>query len=395
MKEFAEGDLDNQIVTRDVNEFGVIINNLNRVTAETGEVMLKMADSAKKLKMASTDNLVAADISKNAINEQRNETLNLASAMNEMLVNINDIAKAVSSTMTEIQGVENEAVKSQDIMTESMGKTLDLSDKIQENTKVIKNVSTLSSDIAKIIDIIRGVAEQTNLLALNAAIEAARAGEYGRGFAVVADEVRSLANTTANSANDIRKMIEDLQNTVIEAVNSSEECLKEMMLTKDKAEEASRAIDDIKVSVVHINEMASIIVDSVNKQMKTSESISSNIERISDLSNDNQIQIEALAITSQTLDTLASSTESSLNKFILPNSRKKSVKKVVEEKKVENTKPGFFCRLFRGKKTVPAKTATAAAARSVPAKGRGGLFKAGSVRLKKKGASSEPANKTK
>ena len=88
-------------------------------------------------------------------------------------------------------------------------------------------------------------------------------------------------------------MIEDLQNTVIEAVNSSEVCLKEMMLTKDKADEASRAIDDIKVSVVHINEMASIIVDSVNKQMKTSESISSNIERISDLSNDNQIQIEA------------------------------------------------------------------------------------------------------
>ena len=394
MKEFAEGDLDNQIVTKDVNEFGVIINNLNRVTAETGEVMLKMADSAKKLKMASTDNLVAADISKNAINEQRNETLNLASAMNEMLVNINDIAKAVSSTMTEIQGVENEAVKSQDIMTESMGKTLDLSDKIQENTKVIKNVSTLSSDIAKIIDIIRGVAEQTNLLALNAAIEAARAGEYGRGFAVVADEVRSLANTTANSANDIRKMIEDLQNTVIEAVNSSEECLKEMMLTKDKAEEASRAIDDIKVSVVHINEMASIIVDSVNKQMKTSESISSNIERISDLSNDNQIQIEALAITSQTLDTLASSTESSLNKFILPNSRKKSVKKVVEEKKVENTKPGFFCRLFGAKKASKKGAPIAAAVRGETAKGRSGLFKAGTDRLKKKKASSEQAKKT-
>lgn len=394
MKEFAEGDLDNQIVTKDVNEFGVIINNLNRVTAETGEVMLKMADSAKKLKMASTDNLVAADISKNAINEQRNETLNLASAMNEMLVNINDIAKAVSSTMTEIQGVENEAVKSQDIMTESMGKTLDLSDKIQENTKVIKNVSTLSSDIAKIIDIIRGVAEQTNLLALNAAIEAARAGEYGRGFAVVADEVRSLANTTANSANDIRKMIEDLQNTVIEAVNSSEECLKEMMLTKDKAEEASRAIDDIKVSVVHINEMASIIVDSVNKQMKTSESISSNIERISDLSNDNQIQIEALAITSQTLDTLASSTESSLNKFILPNSRKKSVKKVVEEKKVENTKPGFICRLFGAKKASKTGAPTAAAVRGETAKGRSGLFKAGTDRMKKKKASSEQAKKT-
>ena len=363
LEEIAGGNLNRQVYTRDVNEFGVIIKNLNRVTTETGEVMLQMADSAKKLKMASTDNLVAADISKNAISEQRNETLNLASAMNEMLTNINEIAKAVNSTMTEIHGVENEAVKSQNIMNDTMEKTLVLSDKIKENTIVIKNVSNLSSDIAKIIDIIKGVADQTNLLALNAAIEAARAGEYGRGFAVVADEVRSLANTTANSANDIRKMIEDLQATVIEAVNSSEICLNEMQLTKDKSAQASNAIDDIKTAVVHINEMASIIEESVNRQMKTSEGISSNIERISDLSNDNQIQIEALAITSQTLDTLAASTESSINKFVLPETCAETdaaaknkkllsgasrggivrpVKKTAEKK----DRPGFFARLF-------------------------------------------------
>ena len=363
LEEIAGGNLNRQVYTRDVNEFGVIIKNLNRVTTETSEVMLQMADSAKKLKMASTDNLVAADISKNAISEQRNETLNLASAMNEMLTNINEIAKAVNSTMTEIHGVENEAVKSQNIMNDTMEKTLVLSDKIKENTIVIKNVSNLSSDIAKIIDIIKGVADQTNLLALNAAIEAARAGEYGRGFAVVADEVRSLANTTANSANDIRKMIEDLQASVIEAVNSSEICLNEMQLTKDKSAQASNAIDDIKTAVVHINEMASIIVESVNRQMKTSEGISSNIERISDLSNDNQIQIEALAITSQTLDTLAASTESSINKFVLPEtsaeteagakakkqlsgSARDGIVRPVQKTAEKEDRPGFFARLF-------------------------------------------------
>ena len=239
--------------------------------------------------------------------------------------------------------------------------------KIGEGSKDIRvSVSALdesSKKISNIVEVISGIAGQTNLLALNAAIEAARAGEAGRGFAVVADEVRSLANTTANSANDIRKMIEDLQASVIEAVNSSEICLNEMQLTKDKSAQASNAIDDIKTAVVHINEMASIIVESVNRQMKTSEGISSNIERISDLSNDNQIQIEALAITSQTLDTLAASTESSINKFVLPEtsaeteagakakkllsgSARGGIVRPVQKTAEKEDRPGFFARLF-------------------------------------------------
>lgn len=318
----AKGDMVNIQNTGLSNEFGIIIRNLNRLTVATSDVLTKVSETAKRLKLASTDNLVAADISKNAINEQRNETLNVANSINEMLSNINDVSNVISLFLNEMREVEAKANTSQKIMNNTVAKTNLLSEKIQANNAIVKRVSNLSDNIAKIIEIIKGVAEQTNLLALNAAIEAARAGEYGRGFAVVADEVRSLANTTSGSANEIRKMIEELQKSVNEAVQSTENSLSEMIETQEKSVEASNAMDAIKTAIAKMTEMTTVVSDSVQEQMKTSESISANVKRISDISNENQIQIEALAISSQTLDTLATATEKSISRFELPDSQK-------------------------------------------------------------------------
>ena len=318
----AKGDMVNIQNTGLSNEFGIIIRNLNRLTVATSDVLTKVSETAKRLKLASTDNLVAADISKNAINEQRNETLNVANSINEMLSNINDVSNVISLFLNEMREVEAKANTSQKIMNNTVAKTNLLSEKIQANNAIVKRVSNLSDNIAKIIEIIKGVAEQTNLLALNAAIEAARAGEYGRGFAVVADEVRSLANTTSGSANEIRKMIEELQKSVNEAVQSTENSLSEMIETQEKSVEASNAMDAIKTAIAKMTEITTVVSDSVQEQMKTSESISANVKRISDISNENQIQIEALAISSQTLDTLATATEKSISRFELPDSQK-------------------------------------------------------------------------
>lgn len=74
-------------------------------------------------------------------------------------------------------------------------------------------------ETGKILSFIRAVADETNLLGLNAAIEAARAGEQGRGFSVVAQEVRKLAENSLTSADNIGKIIRDIEMSIKEIVD--------------------------------------------------------------------------------------------------------------------------------------------------------------------------------
>ncbi|MCL5796459.1 MAG: methyl-accepting chemotaxis protein [Gammaproteobacteria bacterium] len=70
--------------------------------------------------------------------------------------------------------------------------------------------------VGQVLKAIQGISEQIAMLSLNAAIEAARAGEYGRGFAVVADEVRRLANKTQESTDEIRQIVDNIQQATVD-----------------------------------------------------------------------------------------------------------------------------------------------------------------------------------
>lgn len=102
---------------------------------------------------------------------------------------------------------------------------------------------------AKILEMINNVAKNTRILGFNAGIEAARSGEYGRGFSVVAKEITKLADQSADSVNEIRQLIDKLNEKVVQVAN----------IVKDTVEistSQTSAIGEISTTIQHLTNVA-------------------------------------------------------------------------------------------------------------------------------------------
>jgi methyl-accepting chemotaxis protein len=183
---------------------------VERVAAATEELASGLAEAS-----------AAAQQLRSSLQQIASGAEEAAGASQEQLAAIKRIFDSLRTARSEADSSLRRTKNVQTLLSETAGQITTSVRAIERNAQqqdalveIIAELERRAKDIGEITQTVSRISDQTNLLALNAAIEAARAGDHGRGFAVVADEVRALAEISDTSAQEVKRLADDIQTDV-------------------------------------------------------------------------------------------------------------------------------------------------------------------------------------
>ncbi|MBE6815071.1 MAG: methyl-accepting chemotaxis protein [Ruminococcaceae bacterium] len=259
-----------------VGEFNRLKVALNNIKASLSETITQIVDSSMKVDVHTSQIATASQRLAQGSVEQASTVEELHATVQSLSVQSDEDAEKFITLSSNMQNIGSEVANSNDQM--------------QQMVVAMKDITTQSSEIAKIIKAIEDIAFQTNILALNAAVEAARAGAAGKGFTVVADEVRNLATKSSEAA----KLITSLIQSSIDAVDNGSE------LADNTAKALNEVAENVNIVVSEMEQFAT----RYQEQAYALQGITSGIDQISIVVQNNSATSEENAATSEELASL-------------------------------------------------------------------------------------------
>ncbi|MDY0407074.1 methyl-accepting chemotaxis protein [Virgibacillus sp. 179-BFC.A HS] len=298
-REISKGNLSVPLVFSKNDELGQLAGAFNEMRKKLNDVILNvrekstsLAASAEQLTASTEQNTLATEQISSSIQEVaagvENQSASIerssedANEMSQVIQQIAASSEKVSNTTTSALSVVEEGNKALKV---SVGQMDYIKSTVQKLSGNIEGLGKNSQEISKIVDVITDIADQTNLLALNAAIEAARAGEHGKGFAVVASEVRKLAEQSSASSEQIRQMIETIQDETNAAVQSMEHGTVEVDKGIEVVNNAGKSFEEISAYVTDISKQTEMVTTKMQEVASGIERFVETFDKVSEVAN--------------------------------------------------------------------------------------------------------------
>ncbi len=244
------------------------------------------------------------------INNISASSTEISATISQVTASSSETASAITETASSSEEVAQLAQsfdeKAKDALTLS-NETAEASEKSQEAIQAIYNVigqvktqidevansmvnlSKQSQTISEITSVVQEIAEQSNILAINASIEATKAGEYGRSFAVVANEVRNLAEQSKKATQQIRSILDAIQESVTRSVM--------------QVEQTGKIVSEGSVHMGMVNNAVELLSNSINKM----------IQLVSEVAESSHEQLEGTAQIKEAMENIKQATAQNLD----------------------------------------------------------------------------------
>lgn len=313
----GEGDLTRRLVYTRQDELGELVGWFNRFLDKLQPVIAEVKRSVQEARNTADKSAIIANQTSSGMQQQYREVDQVATASQEMTASAHEVARSAAHAADAAQGADLATLEGLEVVNNTSTAIEHLSHEMSAAMEEIQDLTSRSDQISSVLDVIRAIAEQTNLLALNAAIEAARAGDAGRGFAVVADEVRNLARRTQSSVQEVRSVIEGLQQRTRDVVNSMHSSHSKAQSSVGQVALAVAALQRIGASVSIITHMNLQIASAAEEQSIVVEEINRNVAAIRDVTESLSEQAQESAKIGNTLNGLANHQQALMDQFVV------------------------------------------------------------------------------
>ncbi|MDR0277923.1 MAG: methyl-accepting chemotaxis protein [Paucimonas sp.] len=299
------GDLSHRLDDNRRDELGDLARGFNRFLDSQRKLIGEVLATSEQLRTAVGQVIHVVVSTAERSGKQQEMTEMVATAVHEMGLTVQDIARNAGEAAHASQSARDEALQARQVVQRSIAHIEGMSGEIGTAAEAVSQLAEEVASIDQVLAVIRSISEQTNLLALNAAIEAARAGEMGRGFAVVADEVRTLAQRTQTSTGEIQQMIQRLKQGTGTAVESMHAGQAATGTGVESSQRTGDSLGTITGQVERISDMNLQVATATEEQSAVTEEINRNVQGISDLARETALEVQGCRADCEALQCLA------------------------------------------------------------------------------------------